>query len=179
MNIDLLKKVGGTTFNFYFCGYNLGTSKLILKYLKFWNSKNVPQAPKDRHIALFFSLPKTFFEHQDFWLIQLLTGTLQTRLVGFQSGGLLKVSYFFCHSIISNQSSRFSAADLLGADEKKFLWALCNYCVIVKGSAVRNKQNVASAQEALRVLARGLYCRLVDFIVNIINLRISVTRVVL
>lgn len=70
-------------------------------------------------------------------------------------------------------------AALLGVDEKKLLWSLCNYCVIEKGAAVQRKLSVASAAEALLTLARGLYSRLVDFIVNIINLRLSVTRVVL
>ncbi|KAK7575499.1 hypothetical protein V9T40_011785 [Parthenolecanium corni] len=82
-------------------------------------------------------------------------------------------------SKIENTEVATQVATLLGADEKKFLWALCNYCLIVKGSAVRNKLNVENAQEAQRVLATGLYSRLVDFIVNIINLRLSVTRVVL
>ncbi|XP_065213271.1 neither inactivation nor afterpotential protein C [Planococcus citri] len=82
-------------------------------------------------------------------------------------------------SEVENVDIANNVATLLGVDEKKFLWALCNYCVIQKGNAIRKKQTVAHAVEAQAVLARGLYGRLVDFIVNVINLRLSVTRVVL
>lgn len=73
----------------------------------------------------------------------------------------------------------FLAAQLLKVDEKKFCWALCNYCVVVKGSAVKRKHTRTEAEEARSVLASGIYYRLVDWIVNVINLKLSFTRAVL
>lgn len=71
---------------------------------------------------------------------------------------------------------QFTAAELLGLDSKKFIWALINYCLIVKGSAVRKKHTCEEAKEARDVLANTLYQRLVDWIVNNINYKLSMTR---
>ncbi|KYN33316.1 Neither inactivation nor afterpotential protein C [Trachymyrmex septentrionalis] len=67
-------------------------------------------------------------------------------------------------------------AELLGLDSKKFIWALVNYCLVVKGSAVRKKHTCEEAKEARDVLANTLYQRLVDWIINIINYKLSMTR---
>ncbi|CAG2068781.1 unnamed protein product, partial [Timema podura] len=69
-------------------------------------------------------------------------------------------------------------ARLLGVDEKKFNWALNNYCVVEKGTAVRRRHTRKEAEEARDVLARGIYFRLVDWVVNVINLKLSFTRAV-
>lgn len=70
-------------------------------------------------------------------------------------------------------------AQLLGVEEKKLCWALCNYCVVLKGTATRRKHDITEAMEARDVFARGLYFRLVDWIVNTINLKLSFSRAVL
>ncbi|XP_012540143.1 neither inactivation nor afterpotential protein C isoform X2 [Monomorium pharaonis] len=67
-------------------------------------------------------------------------------------------------------------AELLGLDAKKFTWALINYCLIVKGSATRRKHTCEEAKEARDVLANTLYQRLVDWIINMINYKLSMTR---
>uniref|UniRef100_A0A1B6LPF4 Neither inactivation nor afterpotential protein C n=1 Tax=Graphocephala atropunctata TaxID=36148 RepID=A0A1B6LPF4_9HEMI len=79
--------------------------------------------------------------------------------------------------LASNDTAN-KVAQLLDVDEKKFCWALCNYCVVLKGTAARRKHNVEEAREARDVLARGLYFRLVDWIVNTINLKLSLSRAV-
>ncbi|XP_026667369.1 neither inactivation nor afterpotential protein C isoform X6 [Ceratina calcarata] len=66
--------------------------------------------------------------------------------------------------------------ELLSLDEKKFTWALLNYCVLVKGSVVRRKHTCEEAKEARDVLANTMYQRLVDWIVNTINHKFTVTR---
>jgi len=71
---------------------------------------------------------------------------------------------------------RIAVAKLLGLDSKKFTWALVNYCIIVKGSALRRKHTCEEAREARDVLANTLYQRLVDWIINIINYKLSMTR---
>ncbi|RZF36430.1 hypothetical protein LSTR_LSTR010850 [Laodelphax striatellus] len=79
---------------------------------------------------------------------------------------------------IKNPEVSSKAAELLKLDEKKFNWALCNYCVILKGQAVRRKHSRTEAEEARNVLAAGIYYRLFDWLVNVINLKLSFSRAV-
>ncbi|KAL6443163.1 hypothetical protein ACFW04_002836 [Cataglyphis niger] len=77
---------------------------------------------------------------------------------------------------LDNNEAANRVAELLGLDPKKFIWALVNYCLIVKGSAVRRKHTCEEAKEARDVLANTLYQRLVDWIINVINYKLSMTR---
>ncbi|XP_054006011.1 neither inactivation nor afterpotential protein C isoform X2 [Hylaeus anthracinus] len=77
---------------------------------------------------------------------------------------------------MDNNDAANRVAQLLNLDEKKFVWALVNYCVIVKGSVVRKKHSCEEAKEARDVLANTIYQRLVDWIVNTINHKFTVTR---
>ncbi|TGZ39750.1 Neither inactivation nor afterpotential protein C [Temnothorax longispinosus] len=77
---------------------------------------------------------------------------------------------------LDNSEIANRVAELLGLDSKKFIWALVNYCLIVKGSAIRKKHTCEEAKEARDVLANTLYQRLVDWIINIINYKLSMTR---
>lgn len=73
----------------------------------------------------------------------------------------------------------FSVAELLKVDSKKLSWSFLNYCVVVNGTAVRRKQTISGVYESIRVFAQTLYARLFDWIVNIINLKLSFTRAIL
>ncbi|XP_029156587.1 neither inactivation nor afterpotential protein C [Nylanderia fulva] len=77
---------------------------------------------------------------------------------------------------LDNNEAANKVAELLGLDAKKFTWALINYCLIVKGSAMRRKHTCEEAKEARDVMANTLYQRLVDWIINIINYKLSLTR---
>jgi myosin-3 len=70
-------------------------------------------------------------------------------------------------------------AELLQLDDKKLKWTFTNYCVVTGGESVRGKNNFDEAEETRDSLARSLYCRLVDWIVNLINTKLSFTRLVL
>ena len=72
-----------------------------------------------------------------------------------------------------------SVSKLLEVDEKKLGWALKNYCVVINGEVVRAKLDCKEAEETRDSLARSLYSRLVDWIVNLINTKLSLTRLVL
>ncbi|XP_052892100.1 neither inactivation nor afterpotential protein C [Anopheles moucheti] len=69
-------------------------------------------------------------------------------------------------------------AALLQLDEKKFQWALLNYCVIVRGSAERRRHTADEARDARDVLAATIYSRLVDWITNTINQKLSFGRAI-
>ncbi|CAH0394342.1 unnamed protein product [Bemisia tabaci] len=79
---------------------------------------------------------------------------------------------------VQNPQVAAKVAQLIGVDEKKFCWSLLNYCVVQKGTAARRRHTRVEATIARDVLARGLYFRLVDWIVNILNLKLSMTRVI-
>lgn len=64
-------------------------------------------------------------------------------------------------------------AELLSIDSKKLSWALINYCFIDKGTAVRRKNTSNQARDARDMLACCLYSRLTDWIVNIINFKMT------
>lgn len=70
-------------------------------------------------------------------------------------------------------------AELLEVDSKKLSWSILNYCVIVNGTAVRRKQTISGVLECIRVFAQTLYSRLFDWIVNVINQKLSFTRAIL
>ncbi|XP_071531793.1 neither inactivation nor afterpotential protein C isoform X5 [Panulirus ornatus] len=68
---------------------------------------------------------------------------------------------------------------LLDIEEKKLSWALCNYCRVKPDQTVESaKKNRDEAEMSRDALARTLYTRLLDFIINCINTNLSVTRLV-
>ncbi|XP_011703378.1 PREDICTED: neither inactivation nor afterpotential protein C isoform X2 [Wasmannia auropunctata] len=77
---------------------------------------------------------------------------------------------------LDNSEIANRVVELLGLDSKKFIWALVNYCLVVKGSAIRRKHTCEEAKEARDVLANTLYQHLVDWIINTINYKLSMTR---
>ncbi|KAK8728013.1 hypothetical protein OTU49_009338 [Cherax quadricarinatus] len=68
---------------------------------------------------------------------------------------------------------------LLDIEEKKLSWALCNYCRAQTEQKLESAKKTQEEAELSRdALARTLYTRLVDFVVNSINSKLSVTRFV-
>lgn len=70
-------------------------------------------------------------------------------------------------------------ADLLRVDEKKFQWSLVNYCKVMGGIAERRQYSAEEARDARDCLAATIYNRLVDWIINRINLEMFFPRSVL
>lgn len=68
---------------------------------------------------------------------------------------------------------------LLELDEKKFEWALVNYCLVQSGIAEKRKHTNDEARDARDVLAGTIYSRLVDWIVNIMNQKFAFGRAIL
>lgn len=69
---------------------------------------------------------------------------------------------------------------MLDVEEKKMCWALCNYCLVKSDQTIEQAKKTQEEAELSRdALARTLYSRVVDFVVNTINTKLSVTRLVL
>lgn len=82
-------------------------------------------------------------------------------------------------AIIETHDEVQKVAQLLQLDEKKFEWALVNYCLIRSGVAEKRKHTNDEARDARDVLAGTIYSRLVDWIINIINQKFAFGRAML
>ncbi|KPJ11874.1 Neither inactivation nor afterpotential protein C [Papilio machaon] len=58
---------------------------------------------------------------------------------------------------IENPEEAKKVAKLLSLDEVKFLWALLNYCLIEKGTAIKKRHTTDEARDARDTLASALY----------------------
>lgn len=83
------------------------------------------------------------------------------------------------YATIETTNEVHKVAKLLEVDEKKFEWALVNYCLIQGGLAEKRKHTNDEARDARDVLAGTIYSRLVDWIVNIINQKLAFSRAIL
>lgn len=70
-------------------------------------------------------------------------------------------------------------AELLRVDEKKYMWSLTNFIMVKGGIAERRQYSTEEARDARDAVASTIYCRLVDWIINKINMNLSFPRAVL
>ncbi|KAF9811956.1 hypothetical protein SFRURICE_021313 [Spodoptera frugiperda] len=77
---------------------------------------------------------------------------------------------------IENPDEAKKVAKLLSLEEVKFLWALLNYCLIESGTAVKRRHSTDEARDARDTLASALYKRLIDWMINLINSKLSFMR---
>jgi myosin heavy subunit len=82
-------------------------------------------------------------------------------------------------AVVENSDHIERVGELLKIDPSKFGWALTNYCLVRKGTAIRRRSTVDEARDARDVFANNLYARLVDYIVGVINHKLSFGRAVL
>lgn len=80
---------------------------------------------------------------------------------------------------LENHEVAANVARLLQVDEKKFIWALVNYCLVVSGKPERRRHSVDEARDARDVLASIIYTRVVDWVTSIINQKMAVGRAIL
>ncbi|XP_076271174.1 STKc_myosinIII_N_like and MYSc_Myo21 domain-containing protein ninaC isoform X1 [Rhynchophorus ferrugineus] len=81
-------------------------------------------------------------------------------------------------AVIENPHFAENVADLLEIDEKKFRWALTNYCLVKKGSVIRKRNTTDEARDTRDVLANNLYSRFVDYVVGIINEKLEIGKTI-
>lgn len=80
---------------------------------------------------------------------------------------------------IDNKKAAYTFSDLLEVESKKICWSLTNYCLVDTGKAIRKKNTCEEARETRDVLANNLYARLVDYIVSIVNRKLSLGKEIL
>lgn len=80
---------------------------------------------------------------------------------------------------IQNEEQVAIVAALLKVEPKQLAWALVNYCYISKGAAVSKHHTCEEAADAANVFANSLYARIVDYIVSVINHKLSYGRAIL
>lgn len=126
-----------------------------------------------RYIEFIENLKILHFESEDIEIIEtILAAILILGNVRFKDGREGSAE-------IENPEEAKKVVKLLSLEESKFLWALINYCLIDKGTAVKRKHSTDEARDARDTLANTLYKRLVDWIINLINLKLSFGRSVL
>ncbi|CAH1130298.1 unnamed protein product [Ceutorhynchus assimilis] len=81
-------------------------------------------------------------------------------------------------AFIKNKEYLESFADLMEVDERKFTWALTNYCLVTKGNVIRKKNSCDEARDTRDVLANNLYSRFVDFVVGMINNKLEIGKAI-
>lgn len=82
-------------------------------------------------------------------------------------------------SSIENKEIVENVAELLEVDSKKLSWALTNYCVVKNGRALRKRNSYNEAKENRDVLANTLYSRMVNYIAEEVNIKLSVGKQIL
>lgn len=80
---------------------------------------------------------------------------------------------------IQNEEQVVKVAALLKVDAKQLSWALVNYCYVTKGTAVSRHHTCDEAANARDVFANFLYARVVDYIISVINHKLSYGRAIL
>ncbi|XP_044750969.1 neither inactivation nor afterpotential protein C [Coccinella septempunctata] len=79
---------------------------------------------------------------------------------------------------ISNIETAKTVAQLLDTNEKKFCWALTNYCLLKDGAVVSRKNTCDEARDTRDVLANNIYSRLVDYVVARINQKLVLGKAI-
>ncbi|KAK9870540.1 hypothetical protein WA026_008102 [Henosepilachna vigintioctopunctata] len=79
---------------------------------------------------------------------------------------------------IVNTDIAKAVGQLLNTDEKKFCWALTNYCLLKNGTVISKKCTCDEARDTRDVLANNIYTRLVDYVVALVNHKLAFGRAI-
>lgn len=150
------------------------------KYLKVDQNENKQTAPRynqDLNIKKFEDLQEVFrtfnfSEEQIDTIYNTLAAILLLGEINFKEGEADEAG-------IDNQEEVEKAARLLKVDEKKLCWSLINYCLVKKNVALKKVNDCNEAIRARDVLANNLYSRLVDYIIAVLNHKLSFGRAIL
>ncbi|XP_066138034.1 neither inactivation nor afterpotential protein C [Euwallacea fornicatus] len=81
-------------------------------------------------------------------------------------------------AILENKCYAANFSELLGLDERKFIWSLTNYCLIKKRSAIRKRNSWNEATSIRDALVNNLYNRFIDYVVGLINEKLEIGKAI-
>ncbi|XP_059220276.1 neither inactivation nor afterpotential protein C isoform X2 [Stomoxys calcitrans] len=119
---------------------------------------------------------ETILEDLDFNRKQL--ETVRKILAAILNIGNIRFKQSGKYAEVDNTEMVTRIAELLRVDEKKFMWSLTNFIMVKGGVAERRQYNTDEARNARDAVASTIYCRLVDWIINKINMNMAFPRAV-
>lgn len=105
--------------------------------------------------------------------------TIRKILAAILNMGNIRFKNSGKYAEVENTDMVTRISDLLRVDEKKFMWSLTNFIMVKGGIAERKQYTAEEARDARDAVAATLYSRLVDWIINKINMNMSFPRAVL
>lgn len=125
------------------------------------------------HFRQFESILKDLdFNHKQLETIRkILAAILNIGNIRFRQSGR--------YAEVDNTEIVTRIAELLKVDEKKFMWSLTNFIMVKGGIAERRQYTTEEARDARDAVASTIYSRLVDWIINKINMNMAFPRAVL
>ncbi|KAI9561650.1 hypothetical protein GHT06_012610 [Daphnia sinensis] len=164
---------------FYYVYYGLKYEELSEKYFLDGQKdmRFLPIGDTDAEIGYYLNGYKKLKKHFRFWdmegeeqefIFQTIAAILLLGQIRFgdQNG----------QSFIANPDILNKVATLLSVDSSKLGWALCNSSKFKNGNVEVESSSVSECGLSRDALARGLYCRLVDWLVNVLNLNMCLGR---
>ncbi|XP_037816478.1 neither inactivation nor afterpotential protein C [Lucilia sericata] len=124
------------------------------------------------HYRQFESILKDLdFNHKQLETIRkILAAILNIGNIRFRTSGK--------YAEVDNTEIVTRIAELLRVDEKKFMWSLTNFIMVKGGIAERRQYTTEEARDARDAVASTIYSRLVDWIINKINMNMAFPRAV-
>ncbi|XP_067622468.1 neither inactivation nor afterpotential protein C isoform X2 [Eurosta solidaginis] len=104
--------------------------------------------------------------------------TLRKVLSAILNIGNIRFRHSGKYAEVENTEMVTRIAELLRVDEKKYMWSLTNFIMVKGGIAERRQYTTEEARDARDAVASTIYCRLVDWIVNKINMNLAFPRAV-
>ncbi|XP_053960688.1 neither inactivation nor afterpotential protein C isoform X1 [Anastrepha ludens] len=104
--------------------------------------------------------------------------TLRKVLAAILNIGNIRFRHSGKYAEVENTEMVTRIAELLRVDEKKYMWSLTNFIMVKGGIAERRQYSTEEARDARDAVASTIYCRLVDWIINKINMNLSFPRAV-
>lgn len=131
-----------------------------------------PQGNVERYRQFESTLKDLEFNHKQCETIRkIMAAILNIGNIRFRQSGK--------YAEVDNSDIVTRIAELLKVDEKKFMWSLTNFIMIKGGIAERRQYTTEEARDARDAVASTIYSRLVDWIINKINMNMSFPRAVL
>lgn len=114
-----------------------------------------------------------FTEHQISTIYSIISAILNLGELKFQENDN------DLSAVLGNREILTNVVELLEVDFRKMSWAFTNYCLVRNGNVIRKKNSCDEARDTQNVFANTLYARLVDYVVNEVNIKLDIGKQIL